>query len=96
MDAIQSGQFSIVDSYVRQGCDLNYPLTSNGITLYMLLMGLSPEFFEETPDKGPGLLKEYIHTLKTLKRKDIDLLATDDDGRTCFHHAAAVGNALGL
>ena len=90
--AIETGDFNIVNAYVQYGYDLNHPLTTTGISLYSQLMCVPPMMLEGSP----GLPQKYVGTLKLLKKKDIDVLAIDDVGRTCFHHAAAVGNALGL
>ena len=54
-----------------------------------MLMGVSPDIIEANEE-------EYIKILKLCKRLRPNLHLTDKLGRTNLHHAAAIGNSVGL
>ena len=71
---------------------MDFRVTSTGITIYSLLMGIDMTALELMED-GP---EKYIQTLKLIRKRRPNLLALDDLERNCIHHAASANNALGI
>ena len=77
--------------FIEHGFHMDFRITSTGITLYSLLMGVDSTMLQEVESRP----KKYVQTLRMLLKKEFDLRATDDLGRNCIHHAAMAGNMLG-
>ena len=91
-EAVEELDFETVQLFISHDFQTDFRVTSTGITIYSLVMGVDQAALEAIED-GP---MKYIKTLKMLRKKHPNLLATDDLDRNCFHHAASANNALGL
>ena len=51
---------------------------------------------EDELNKSQDTNQLYVSILKALKKKKVNVFRVDNLGRNCFHHAASVGNTLGI
>ena len=81
----------IIEAFLSNGFDVDYPVTFIKISVWSLLMGAFTDL-----NQNKEAQEDYLKILRHVKKYEPDLRASDKLGRTCLHHAAAAGNSLGL